>query len=126
MNGLDKPTVMTALITASAGPLLSKYAIILLAAILGAVITLSRQPSGGTWNGIKQVFRSVCFATVLTSLGAVALSSVISAFTPIHIAAEEFIFPLAFLIALIGDDWLKLKDWGLERVGMLIRGSKHD
>lgn len=123
MKGIDQQTVMASLLTAAAGPVLNKYALILLAAFFGAMVTLSRMPQASWWGAVKQIFRSVCFATFLTGFGAYLIALILKTFFKLQVEAEEFIFPLAFLIAWVGDDLFRLRESGLKRAESHIRGK---
>lgn len=114
MRNLDPQATLTALLMASASPILGKYALIMLAAIFGALVALSRTPQSSRWEGIKQIFRSVCFATALTSLGATVLARYL------NVPAYELLSPVAFIIAVIGDQWFSIKD---KLVALATRGK---
>lgn len=115
MRNLDPQATLTALLMASASPILGKYALIMLAAIFGSLVALSRTPQSSRWEGIKQIFRSVCFATALTSLGATVLARYL------NVPAYELLSPVAFIIAVIGDQFFDLKD---KLIARYVRGEK--
>lgn len=115
MKSIDPQATLTALLMASASPILGKYALIMLAAVFGALVALSRTPQSSRWEGIKQIFRSVCFATALASLAATILARYLD------VPAYELLSPAAFLIAVIGDQWFMIKD---KLIALATRGSK--
>lgn len=112
---LDPHATLTALLMASASPLLGQYAVILLAAIFGGLVALSWVGNITKREGAWFMFRSVAFATALTSISAELLSR------RFNVPAAEFLFPASFLIASVGDKWKSLRDWGIELVQ---RGKK--
>lgn len=112
---IDPQAANAALLMATANPLLGKYWIIFLAAIVGGLVAVSWARDISKRDGAWLMFRSVAFATAFTSLVAEFLSR------RYDIPASEFLFPVSFVLAAIGDSWRLIKDKGIEFV---LRGKK--
>ncbi len=117
MKNIDPQAGITALLMAASSPLFGKYAIILIAALFGGLVALSRMKGFTKQDGALFIFRSVGFATALTSLAAYMLNN------RYQIPEGDMLFPLAFCIALVGDGWFGIKDKLIE---LATRGKKND
>ena len=104
MKNIDPQASLTALLMASASPLLAQYALILVAAVFGALVALSRADSPKGGQAIAFMFRAVCFSVFAT--GAIA-----SWLAP-HVGLEvyQLISVVSFAIAVIGDGFFVAKD----------------
>lgn len=113
------PEAVAAVTVAASLPFIGPTASIVVVAVFGAMVALSRQPKGSVAASVKFVFRAVAFSLLFTAIAAKVLHHFLSELVPFEVA--ELVLPVAFLIALIGDDWFKVQAWGL---GWLSRKSK--
>lgn len=114
---------MTTMTAVAASPLLGNYATIGLAATFGALWTISRSdlPQGmkGLWQAAKMFFRSVTLAIVFSGLTAHYVSVWLN--HPVH----DFLGPVSFFIAWIGDRWSEFRDKAFKAILSLVsRTSK--
>lgn len=95
---------------AAAAPFFGELSIIVLAALFGAMVALSRRAEERRKGyAASFIFRSVCLASFTTGAAASWLS------TKTGIEFYRLLWAVAFLIAFIGDDWSKIKEWLIER-----------
>jgi hypothetical protein len=104
MKNIDPSASVTALLMASASPLLAQYALILVAAIFGALVALSRADSPKGSQAIGFMFRAVCFSVFLTGACASWLAP--------HVGLEvyQLISVVSFGIAVVGDGFFAAKE----------------
>lgn len=95
---------------ATAAPFVGNYSPILVFALLGATIALSRMRGLKAWPAVLFLFRAVSIAAVFAGVAAEWLSH------RLHIDAAYLLAPVALAIAVVGDGWFRAKDWLLERV----------
>ncbi len=105
----DPTTIAAAGTITSLSPILGEYAIILLGAVAGALCALSSMDLHGR-KGFLYFFRAVTMSAMTASFAAAYLSDLIG-----H-PVQQLLMPAAFIIALVGDNWLGLKDWLLSRI----------
>lgn len=111
---------MTTMTVVAASPLLGNYATIGLAATFGALWTISRSdlPTGisGLWTAARMFFRSVTLAVVFAGLTAHYVSDWL------HHPVHDFLGPVSFFIAWVGDRWIEFRDKSIKAViGLLSR-----
>lgn len=104
----DQTAVATAIIGTSSA-VAGQYALIILAALFGALVSLSRESSETKLRSGWFIFRSVSIATFTAVPAAGLLSAKLG--TPAH----DLFACVAFLIAFVGDGWFKIRDWLLLR-----------
>lgn len=110
----DPAAIAAAVPVAAATPIYGEYALIVLGALAGSLIALSRiTPSPDVarsrWASALFVFRGVTLASVVSG----ALASWVSARTGVEF--YRLLMPVACLIAAVGDDWGKIKDYAIEK-----------
>lgn len=100
----DQAALTAASIT-SAAPLFGEHAWIVLAALFGALVALSKEWQTTRISAALFIFRAVAISTALTAVATNFLAP--------HIGQppNELLLPVAFCIALSGDAIFKLKDW---------------
>lgn len=119
----------TAILAAAASPLFGEYAIIVLAAVLGAFCAVT-QMKLSHWQSALFVLRCIATSAALTSLFAHLLAPVVTAamakMLPDYVAlpVEQWIFPVAFVIAVLGDRWGTIWDATGNAVGKLVGRSQ--
>lgn len=104
----------TALPVVAAYPVLGEYMVIVLGALFGAFVALSRLPpveGRGRWFAARFVLSGIAFASVLTG----GLASWLSARTGVEF--YRLLAPVAFFIAWLGDDWSRMKEMVFDRFG---------
>lgn len=111
MSRADSSTTLATASIAAASPALGDYGVILLAALLGAAVSLSRLELGGRRDALRYLFRAVSISAVLSSGAAAWLSSVLA------LDASLLLAPVAFLIAVVGDGWFAVRDRLLSMIG---------
>jgi hypothetical protein len=94
----------------SASPLFGEYAIIVLAALFGALVALSKEWKTPRISAALFVFRAVSISTALSSVAAAYVAEKLGK------PANELLIPVAFSLAMIGDGWFKVRDWMLTKV----------
>lgn len=105
MAALSPDAVATSTALTVASPIAGDYAIIVIAAVLGASVALSRVDTTKNrrkWDGALYIFRSVAISVAFTGLAAGLLSKWLN-----HDIAQ-LLFPVAFFIARLGDDGLSM------------------
>lgn len=85
------------------------YLLIIFAAATGAGWSLGRREAKGKWSAFFYFVRVVFTAILLT----VVIAKVVVMYMP-KVEGELLIAPVALIIGLIGDDWLKVFDWLVE------------
>lgn len=106
----DPSTVAAAVPIVASTPFLGEFGIIVLAALFGAMVSLSRrQIERRKGYATLFMFRAVCLASFTTG----AAASWLSARTGIEF--YRLLWAVAFLIAYVGDDWAKVKDWAIAK-----------
>lgn len=108
MLGKTDSTAAAAVIAAST-PLAGEYAIIVLAALLGALVSLSKmephpEAMRRRWDGAKFLFRSTAVSCAFTWLAA----SIAAKMTGQDM--YQLLFPVAFAIGWVGDGWIGVRD----------------
>jgi len=103
----DETTAIASAVIAASAPFAGQYAGIVIAALFGSLVALSRARRESRATSALFIFRCVTIATFMTGIVSRFISSYVG------IEAAELTAPLAFLIAIIGDDWFKLKDAAL-------------
>lgn len=88
-------------------PFIGQTASIVIVALFGAFVAVSRAKNESMLETAKQVARAVAFSVFLT----VSAAKLASNYLPLE--SSDLVIPLAFLIALVGDDWFKVKGWAL-------------
>lgn len=104
-----------AAIVVGSTPFIGQTASIVIVALFGAFVAVSRSKSVSMVETAKQVARAVAFSVFLT----VSAAKLAANYLPLESA--DLVIPLAFLIALVGDDWFKVKGWAM---GWLSRKAK--
>lgn len=101
-------------------PVLGDYAVIVLFAIFGAFVNVSRQlvPGDSPKLAIFAMARGVLISATFTWLASLWFSGRMSMPLALLLA------PVAFAIAFIGDDWFRLKDLAIERIAALARRDR--
>lgn len=115
----DSAAVVSAASVAAASPVFGEFAIIVLAALFGSLVALSRDKRGGErrrYHAANFIFRGVCIASFTSGAAASWLSGVSG------VELYRLLAPAAFLIAVVGDDWFTVKDWVLERLAKRPKG----
>ena len=100
----DETTAIAAAAIAASAPVAGEYAGIVIAALFGSLVALSRAKQSSRANSALFIFRSVVIASFMTGIAA----KIVGGYAGIQ--AVELTIPLAFIIAFIGDDWFRLKD----------------
>lgn len=100
----DETTAIASAVIAASAPFTGQYAGIVIAALFGALVALSRVKQPTRANSALFIFRAVVIASFTTGI----VSRVVAHYAGVE--AIELTIPLAFLIAFIGDDWFRLKD----------------
>lgn len=90
---------------------MSPYLLIIFAAVTGASWSLIKRESQGKWNSFFYFMRIAFTAILLTTLIATLISNYVSI-----VNAELLIAPVALLIGVVGDDWIKAFTWILNVV----------
>ena len=96
----------TSVFDSSIAEVIGPYLLIVFAAITGACWSLSKRESKGRWNAFFYFIRIVFTAVLLTS--------VIAELVIRHIDVANtnlLIAPVALVIGVVGDDWLKVFTW---------------
>ncbi len=99
---------------AAIGPFCGEYALIVIAALGGSLVALSRaelDQSRRRSQSVTFIFRSVMIASFSTG----AAASWISAVTGTGVEWYRLVAFVAFFIALVGDDWFRVKDLLISR-----------
>lgn len=102
-------TAAAGAVVASA-PMLGDYAVIILFAVFGAFVNVSRQrvPGDAPVLAIVAMARGVLISATFSWLASMWLSGHVS------MPLAWLLAPVAFLLAFVGDDWFRLKDLALE------------
>lgn len=108
---------LAALSVAVLGPTFGPYAVIVWAALAGAMWPLSKRETPTKWNGALFVLRIVATATVVTIPLAIFAESKLG--VPVHHA----IGLVALGIGMAGDDWPRLARWAFGSVARRLTGS---
>lgn len=106
--------VAGATLAASSAAIFGQYSLIAVAAVLGAFVSVSRAGLASWWGSISLFLRSVFIAVLFTTF----VSKLVAEWTGYEVA--DLIWIVAGLIALIGDDWFRLKDAAINRAVTLI------
>lgn len=119
---LDPYPPLFALLVSALNPLIVQFIPVLVFAVLGALVVLSKKDN--TLKGIEALgfmFRAVCFSVVFAGIGAYLLSGLpkMKGVPIIYLASGT-----SFVIAIVGDRWLELIDKGWERVVSLVARGK--
>lgn len=99
----------------AAGPFFGHYAAIALGAVFGALWTISRADGLSFITAGKLFFRAVSVAMVFSTLIAHYLSEWLK------YEVHEFLTPVAFFIAWVGDRWIDIRDRVLESAIHLVQ-----
>lgn len=108
---VEPTAVATAVPVVAAYPIYGEFAIIVLGALFGALVALSKLPPAadrGRWSAVKFLFQSITFASFLAGIVAAWLSP------RIGIDSYSLLAPVAFMIALNSEIWPKIRDAALE------------
>ena len=112
---VDATAAITAAgLTAASSSVFGDYATIVVAAVFGGLVALSRIENPGWWRGVLFLFRAVTIAAGTTAIAARSLSS----WTGYDVS--ELLVPVAGVIAFVGDDWFRVKDAAIARAQSLI------
>lgn len=104
MPKADETTAIASAVIATSAPLTGQYAGIVIAALFGALVALSRVQQPTRMNSALFIFRSVVIASFMTGIA----SRIVAHYAGVQ--AAELTIPLAFLIAFVGDGWFRIKD----------------
>lgn len=99
-----------AAISASLGPVVGPWALVISGAFLGAVWAVADADTPTCWSGVPIFLRGFIAAVLFTGLLAVMVAPHVGA------AAEYLLFPLAGLLAWQHRRVPELVDWGLRRL----------
>jgi hypothetical protein len=102
-------TAIAAGIIGASSTVAGQYALIVLAALFGAFVALSRESKLGTINGASFIFRAVSISTFTAMLASTYLA------TKVDVPINTLLLPVAFLIAFVGDGWFKIRDWLVQK-----------
>jgi len=91
---------------ASIAEVIGPYLLIVFAAVTGACWSLGRRESKGGWNSFFYFIRIVFTAVLLTSVTAQLVTQYLD-WADINL----LIAPVALVIGVVGDDWLKVFAW---------------
>lgn len=100
----DETTAVATAVIAASAPFTGEYAGVVIAALFGALVALSRAKQASRAHSALFIFRSVAIASFITAIPAKVAASYVG------VQAAELMIPVAFIIAVIGDDWFRLKD----------------
>lgn len=109
----DQTAVATAVIGTSA-VVVGQYALIILAALFGAFVALSREDTETRSHGAAFIFRAVSIST-FTSLFLAGLAYNKWPWLA-QMPAHAVLMLVAFWVAFVGDGWFRVKDWAIERL----------
>jgi hypothetical protein len=110
MSRTDSTTTVASAGIAATSPLLGDYGVILLAAVLGAAVALSRMQVASRRDALLFLFRAVAISSMLAGVASAWLSAQIGA------DAGGLLAPVAFVMAVIGDGWFRVRDWLIDRL----------
>lgn len=113
----DHPISPTALVVAGAAPFTGQYAVIVFAALAGALWPLAAAKTATRSEAAMLLVRLVGTAAALTYAIAWVLEQ------KAGVPASVGLSPVAFLIAAIGNRWGELFDAAVERARRVIRGA---
>ena len=109
-NNTDVVQLFVILATSIFGPtvatVIGPYLLIIFAAITGATWSLGRRDSSGKVSAFFYFLRIVFTAVLLTVL----IAQMVASYLP-QPQEKSLIAPVALIIGIIGDDWLKLFSW---------------
>lgn len=98
-------TAAVGAVVAAAGPLLGDYVVMLLASLLGGLVSLSSQPPHASrWDGAKYLFRCVAVAFSFAWVASLSAAAVTG---HDHVT---LLWPVAFFLAWSGDRLVSLRD----------------
>ena len=104
--------VLTAAVFGSSmAVIIGPYLLIIVAAITGAAWSLGRRESKGKLNSLFYFVRIVLTAILLT----VGIARLMASYVD-GVEAEWLIVPVALIIGVVGDDWMKAFNWGVNAV----------
>lgn len=106
----------TAVLVAAASTFFGTYAVIIFAALAGALWPLSGAKTATRTDGALLLLRLVLTAAALTGFVAWAVEK------NLGLPASEAMAPVAFVIAAVGDRWRDILDSIVERVRSIIGG----
>lgn len=102
--------IVPAIPIATTYPIFGEIALIMLAALFGSLVALSRHtPRPTRVEAALFIFRGVAFASFCAGVAAAALSD---RFGLDYYRALSLV---SFFIAFIGDDWAKIKEFSIDR-----------
>lgn len=102
-------TLAESLFDSAVASVIGPYLLIVFAAATGACWSLGRRESKGGWSALFYFIRVVATAVILTSVIAQLLT------TYFKLAdANLWIAPVALIIGVVGDDWLRVFRWFLD------------
>ena len=104
------PEAAAAGVVAITLPFAGQTTSIIIVALFGAAVAMSRGKQGSLLDSAKMMFRAVAFSVFFTMLAV----KVASTYLPVE--SGDLVIPIAFLIAFVGDDWFRLKEWALRWV----------
>lgn len=114
LGKIDTQSAVAAAGITATSSVFGAYAPIVVAAVFGALIALSRSQLPSWQQAVLFLFRAVSIAAGTTMLAVKALVAATA------YDASDLVIPVAGLIALVGDDWFRLKDAAIARVTAII------
>lgn len=108
-------TAIAAGIVGTSSVIAGQYALIVLAALFGALVALSREGQTSAQSGAAFIFRAVSISAFTTMFATGWLYTRYPELSALP--AHSVIMAAAFLIAMVGDGWFRIKDWLLQKIG---------
>lgn len=105
----DPTIVLAAGAVTSLSPFFGNYSMIILAALFGGFVALSKEERTTREASAMFLFRAVTISTVMTALAASYVADKTG--QPI----SSLMIPVAFSLAMVGDGWFKVRDWLLAK-----------
>lgn len=112
--------IATALFGAALGPALGAYAVIFVAGFAGALVGLRRREPTSRFGAA-----SFMLVVMLLSVGMTVAASQLIA-PHLNSAGEWLFFPVSFVIAAIGEDWLRIGAWAVGLIGRFAQRKAGD